>query len=130
MCCKQAVKSVPGQLPKLLLHPVPDYEHVSVDLLVPSQINAEKNYVNISLSVSLSILQQGFFCTRGMRKAKTAKSSCREEMQSTTIPRLFLEITLNKLGTESVERGVGLHDHLALAGSVAPTESLSNSSSK
>lgn len=109
---------------------VQDHKHVSVDLLIPSQINAEKNYANISLSVSLSILQRGFLCTRGMRKAKTAKSSCREEMQSPTLPRLFLEITPNKLGTESVERGVGLHDHLALAGSVAPTESPSNSSSK
>lgn len=46
-----------------------------------------------------------------------------EEMQSTTIEHLFLEITLNKLGTEAGAVGRGrarLDDHLALAVSLTP----------
>lgn len=44
-----------------------------------------------------------------------------EETQRTTIQCLFLEITLNKLDTEAVERGqTRLDDHLALAVSLTP----------
>lgn len=50
-------------------------------------------------------------------------------MRGTTIQRLFLEITLNKLGTEeeAVERGQArLDDHLALAVSATPNDMLLN----
>lgn len=82
---------------------------MSVDWLIPAQIIAEKMHNKPPHLLTRS---------RGVREAKTTQEFMQRKCKVTTIERLFLEITLNKLGTEAkaVERGKArLDDHLVLA---------------